>query len=151
MGFEITRLEFRFLLSLTSCLTLRKLVKLDNRLSLFNGTYISLLDMFLKTFSSWIAHHVLQSHSSPSLSISALLPLSLSKQNKVLLLKLWCVTMCHTVYPFVQAALLANFHCSEYLVLFKAPGFCYTMNTVSLLGPLLDILLLSSVIEILQF
>jgi hypothetical protein len=38
---------------------------------------------------------------------------------------------CHTV-PFAQTVLLANAHCNESLVWFKASGCCYTINT----GPL---------------
>jgi hypothetical protein len=54
------------------------------------------------------------------------------------------------VYPFAQIALLANIHCNESLVWFKASGFCYTINTGSSLGLLCDILLLPCVMEILQ-
>ena len=35
--------------------------------------------------------------------------------------------MCHIVYPFVPSGLLANVHCSESLVWFKASGFWCTI------------------------
>jgi hypothetical protein len=43
-----------------------------------------------------------------------------------------------------------NGHCSASLVWFKGSGFCYTINTGSSLGLLLDILLLPRAMEILQ-
>ena len=49
---------------------------------------------------------------------------------------------CHAVYPFVQTALLANVHCNELLVWFKASGFWYTINTRPSLKLLSAILLL---------
>ena len=62
--------------------------------------------------------------------------------------------MCHHhpgyVKPFAQTVLLANVHCSESLVWFEASGFCYTINTGSSLGLLLDTLLSPCVMEILQ-
>jgi hypothetical protein len=42
--------------------------------------------------------------------------------------------------PFVHTSLLANVHCNESLVLFKASGYCYSINTGTSLGLLLDIL-----------
>ena len=58
--------------------------------------------------------------------------------------------VCHTVYPFAQRAFHANVCCNEALVQFEVSGFCYTINTGSLLGLLSDILLLPCVMEILQ-
>ena len=49
------------------------------------------------------------------------------------------------IHSFAQTALLANVHCNESLVWFKASGFCYTINTGSSLGLLSDILLLPCV------
>lgn len=60
-----------------------------------------------------------------------------------------CVPECHTVYLFVHTAWLADVHCNESLVWFEASGFCYTINTGSLLGLLSDILLLPCVMELL--
>lgn len=37
--------------------------------------------------------------------------------------------VCQTVYPFVQLALLANVHCNESLVWFKASAVWYTTIT----------------------
>ena len=59
--------------------------------------------------------------------------------------KLWCVTWCHTAYPSVHTSLLANAHRNGSLVWLEASGFCYTVNTGSSLGLLLDILLLPSI------
>jgi hypothetical protein len=56
----------------------------------------------------------------------------------------------HTVYSFIYTSFLANVHCNEFLVWFKASGFCYTINIGSSLGLLLDILLLPCIMEILQ-
>jgi hypothetical protein len=39
-----------------------------------------------------------------------------------------CVTVCYTVYSLVYTSLLANIHCSESLVWFKASSFYYTLN-----------------------
>ena len=58
--------------------------------------------------------------------------------------------MSHTVNPFIHIALLASVHCKESLVWFKASGFCYTIDTGPSLGLLLDILLLSCIVENLQ-
>lgn len=47
-----------------------------------------------------------------------------SKQTKIIALwELQCVTVsvCHTIYPFAQTALLANIHCNQLLVWFEAP------------------------------
>lgn len=44
------------------------------------------------------------------------------------------VSQCPTVHSFVHTSFLANVHCCESLVWFKASGFCYTINTGSLLG-----------------
>jgi hypothetical protein len=60
------------------------------------------------------------------------------------------VSVCHSVYPFVYTSLLANIHCNESMVWFVASGFCYTINTGSSPGLLLDILLPPCVMEILQ-
>lgn len=77
-------------------------------------------------------------------------PLLLSKQNKKIKHLAVEVVVCHSVsHSIYQTALLPNIDCSESLVLFKAPGFCYTINTGSLLEPLLDILLFC-IMEILQ-
>ena len=38
----------------------------------------------------------------------------------------------------VHMSFLANVHCSESLVWFEASGFCYTIDTVSSQGLLLD-------------
>lgn len=54
--------------------------------------------------------------------------------------------VCHSLYTidsFVYISLLASVHCSESLVWLEASGFCYTSNTGSSLGLLLDILLMS--------
>lgn len=40
----------------------------------------------------------------------------------------WCVTVCHTVYPSVQTALLTNVRCNQLLVWFKASGFFYPIK-----------------------
>jgi hypothetical protein len=58
--------------------------------------------------------------------------------------------VCHTVYPLLPKIALMNGHCSASLVWFKGSGFCYTINTGSSLGLLLDILLLPRAMEILQ-
>jgi hypothetical protein len=58
--------------------------------------------------------------------------------------------LCDIAYPFVQTVLLANAHCHESLVCFKASGFCYTINTGSSPGLLSDILLLPCVMEFLK-
>lgn len=47
--------------------------------------------------------------------------------------EVYCVTMCHTVDPFVHTSLLVSLYCHEPLVWFKA--------SASSLGPLSDILL----------
>lgn len=52
-------------------------------------------------------------------------------------------------YPFTQTALLANIHCNESFIWFKAFGFCNIINIESSLGLLSDTLLLSCVTEIL--
>ena len=60
--------------------------------------------------------------------------------------------VCHSLscsLPFVYMSLLRYVHCNESLVCLKAPGFCYTINTGSLLGFLSDILL-PCVMEILH-
>lgn len=63
--------------------------------------------------------------------------------------QLLCLTMkpvvCHSVshsVPFVHSSVLANVHCNKLLVCFKASRFCYTINTESLPGLFLDVLLL---------
>ena len=56
--------------------------------------------------------------------------------------------LCDIAYPFVQTVLLANAHCHESLVCFKASGFCYTINTGSSPGLLSDILMWPCVMEI---
>ena len=47
--------------------------------------------------------------------------------------------VCHTVDPLVQTIFLANAHCNELLVWFRASGFWYTINT----GPSLKLLLVA--------
>jgi hypothetical protein len=42
--------------------------------------------------------------------------------------------MCTTVYPSIYTSLLANVHCNESLVKFKASDFCYFIITRSLIG-----------------
>ena len=42
---------------------------------------------------------------------------------------MWCDMVCHPVYHLAQTDLLANVHCNESLIWFKAFGFCYTINT----------------------
>ena len=59
------------------------------------------------------------------------------------------VSQCVTQYTLLSIH-LANVHCSESLVWFKASGFCYTISTGSSLGFLSAILLLPWVVEILQ-
>ena len=62
--------------------------------------------------------------------------------------KLWYVTRYHPVYPFVYTFLLANVHCHESLVWFRASGICY--NSVFSPGRLSNVLSLPCVREILQ-
>lgn len=149
IGFEITRLKFRFLLPLTNCLTLRKLFKLNTRLSLFKW------DLYLSTWHAFLSiTHPNPTHFPvPPYLPSALATSSLKTKQKIKHLAVE-VVVCHNVLHSVpfrsKTALLSIVHCSESLFLFKAPSFCYTINTISLLGPLLDILLLSHVMEILQ-
>ena len=52
-----------------------------------------------------------------------------------------CHSVSHSV-PFVHSSVLANVHCNKLLVCFKASRFCYTINTESLPGLFLDVLLL---------
>ena len=54
------------------------------------------------------------------------------------------------VHTLVYTALLAAVYCHDSLVWIKASDFCYTINTGSLPGLLLDILLLPCVMEILK-
>ena len=58
--------------------------------------------------------------------------------------------LCHGGHLLVHTALLANVYSSDSLVWFEASGFCYTVNTGSSLGPLLDSLFFLCVMEILQ-
>lgn len=58
--------------------------------------------------------------------------------------------VCHTVDRFAQTSLLENVHCNELLAWFMASDFWYTINTVPPQRLLLDILLLSRVMKILQ-
>lgn len=58
--------------------------------------------------------------------------------------------VCHTVDHFAQTSLLESIHCNELLAWFKASDFWYTINTVPSQRLLLDILLLSRVMKILQ-
>lgn len=55
----------------------------------------------------------------------------------------------HTVYSLIHISLFANTHYNELLIWFQASGFCYTINTRSLLELLLAILL-PCVMELLQ-
>lgn len=57
------------------------------------------------------------------------------------------VTECPTVYPFVYTSLLANVHCKDLLAWYEDSSFCYSADTGTSLGPLLDILLLPYVME----
>lgn len=59
-----------------------------------------------------------------------------------MLRKLYWITVFHTVFSFTQKAFLASIHCDESLVWFETSGFCFTINTGTLLGLLSDILLL---------
>jgi hypothetical protein len=56
----------------------------------------------------------------------------------------------YSVSHLIPFYIIANVHCNEPLVWFKASGFCYAINPGSSLGLLLDILLLPCIIEILQ-
>lgn len=64
----------------------------------------------------------------------------LPREEKKDLWQLRCVSY-PTVHSFVHMPLLASVHCSEPLVWVKAAGFCYSINTGSSLGLLLDSLL----------
>lgn len=72
-----------------------------------------------------------------------------TKSEKNLLLKLWCVTLCPTVYPLVHNSLLWNIHCNESLIWSEASGFCYFTNIRTSLGLLSDTLLFPCVVLIL--
>ena len=108
--------------------------------------------------SLWISHHAI-----PLISRSLCichLPLQspLLKENKDDRIKkeksFMEAIVCHyiypTIYPFVHTSLLANVHCNQSLLSFEASGFCYSINTGSSPGLLLDTLLFSVVIEIPQ-
>jgi len=56
-----------------------------------------------------------------------------------------------TIYSSVRTSLLANVHCNESLVWFKASGFCYTINTGSSLRLLLESCCCPVVMEVLPF
>lgn len=55
--------------------------------------------------------------------------------------------VCYTVYPLTQIVLLANVHCNELLVWFKASGFWYTIKTGLSPKLLSDTQLLLQIIE----
>lgn len=54
-------------------------------------------------------------------------------------------------YRFTHISLLASVHPKESLVWFEGSGYCYSINAGPSLGLFLHILLLSSVVEMLQF
>lgn len=69
-------------------------------------------------------------------------------KEKIPLWKPSYVTIWPMVYPFVHTSLLTKVLCSDLLVWFNASVFCYTIDTGSSLGLLLDSLLLPCVMEI---
>lgn len=62
---------------------------------------------------------------------------------------LLCITVYSTVHPFVHTSLLVNVHCNDMKVWYEPSGFCYSINTGTSLGLLLDILLLPCVLKVL--
>ena len=72
------------------------------------------------------------------------------KKEKSFMEAIVCHYIYPTIYPFVHTSLLANVHCNQSLLSFEASGFCYSINTGSSPGLLLDTLLFSVVIEIPQ-
>lgn len=70
------------------------------------------------------------------------------KEKKISLWKLRCIAVCPPVYLLPSFA--CNVHCSESLVLMRAPVFCDTVNTGPSRGLLSDILVVSYVMGILQ-
>lgn len=96
--------------------------------------------------------HEPQSHSSSSPLTSVLHPCNLpsNKEKKSLIGKLYCVTVCTIVCPFVHTSLLANVHCTESWVCFETSGFCYSIYTWFSLRLFLDFMMLPCVLEIMQ-
>lgn len=92
----------------------------------------------------WISHHAPQPHSSIDSFISVLCHCNFIKRKQNKVKKNENITSLHGNYSVsgcvTQTSLLANVHCNESLVWFKASGFCYTINTGSSLGWLSDIL-----------
>lgn len=85
----------------------------------------------------------------PLYSLSTL-PTSPTTKKKNLVVETGvCHSVSHSVYPFIYTSSIANIYCSDLLVWYEASDFCYSINTITLLRFLLDILLLPWVMEIL--